>query len=99
MRSGNILTYFLSKIDSSAVAKILQHRPNTASLEDWLERFLTWLPVCQDTEESVNTYSFLANLLEYGNVLLILLNCITYHSFRRRPMHIQTELSTFWLKH
>ena len=69
MQSGEFqVLVFCSQKNSSAVAKILQHRPNTASLEDWLERFLTWLPVCEDTEESVNTYSFLANLLEYGNV-------------------------------
>ncbi|CBY21088.1 unnamed protein product [Oikopleura dioica] len=70
----------------SAVAKILQHRPNTASLEDWLERFLTWLPVCEDTEESVNTYSFLANLLEYGNA--------TAHAHTNRIIYLLTEALT-----
>ena len=75
---------------SSAVAKILQHRPNCASLEDWLERFLTWLPVNEDTEESVNTYSFLANLLEYGNVN-VSLKCVCLNLFRNQLMLTLTE--------
>ena len=84
---------------SSAVAKILQHRPNCASLEDWLERFLTWLPVNEDTEESVNTYSFLANLLEYGNVNVSLSDLRVSNLFRNQLMHTLTELSSCWLKH
>ena len=52
----------------SAVAKIMQHRPDAAPLSRWLERWINWLPVYEDKEESANCYSFLAHLLENGHV-------------------------------
>ena len=42
--------------------------------------------MCEDTEESVNTYSFLANLLEYGNA--------TAHAHTNRIIYLLAEALT-----
>jgi len=47
----------------SAVAKIMRHRPDVAPTSQWLERWLSWLPVSDDREESANCYSFIADIL------------------------------------
>ena len=41
----------------------MQHRPDVAPLSNWLERWITWLPVYEDREESANCYSFIAQIL------------------------------------
>merc|ERR1712168_970481 len=46
-----------------AVAKIMRHRPDVAPTNQWLERWLSWLPVSDDREESANCYSFIADIL------------------------------------
>jgi len=46
----------------------MQHRPHVAPITEWLERWINWLPVYEDREESANCYSFIAHLLENGHV-------------------------------
>jgi len=41
----------------------MQHRPDVAPLANWLERWISWLPVYEDREESANCYSFIAQIL------------------------------------
>ena len=64
----NAIRYFITFYsffdnDFSAVAKIMQHRPDVAPLANWLERWISWLPVYEDREESANCYSFIAQIL------------------------------------
>jgi hypothetical protein len=46
----------------------MQHRPEAAPKKFWLERWINWLPVERDREESANCYSFVAHILENGSV-------------------------------
>ena len=72
MLSGDFSSHIFDFVNKfpyySAVAKIMQHRPDAAPLSRWLERWINWLPVYEDKEESANCYSFLAHLLENGHV-------------------------------
>ena len=60
--------------DFSAVAKIMQHRPDVAPLANWLERWISWLPVYEDREESANCYSFIAQILNGQGVSINVYN-------------------------
>ena len=60
---GSTLEFYFVTLNFSAVAKIMQHRPDVAPLSNWLERWITWLPVYEDREESANCYSFIAQIL------------------------------------
>ena len=54
----------------SAFAKIMRHRPDVAPLDKWLERWMNWLPVYEDKEESANCYSFIAQILNGQGVCI-----------------------------
>ena len=49
----------------------MQHRPDVAPLSNWLERWISWLPVYEDREESANCYSFIAQILNGQGVSII----------------------------
>ena len=67
--SNHFFVYYFS-----AVAKIMQHRPDVAPLANWLERWISWLPVYEDREESANCYSFIAQILNGQGVSINVYN-------------------------
>ena len=52
----------------------MQHRPDVAPLANWLERWISWLPVYEDREESANCYSFIAQILNGQGVSINVYN-------------------------
>ncbi|XP_038050344.1 importin-5-like [Patiria miniata] len=58
----------------AAVTKILQHNNSKLNLEELLPVWLSWLPVTEDKEEAVHVYSFLCDLIESNNPIILGVN-------------------------
>ena len=52
----------------------MRARSSLAPLSDWLERWMNWLPVYEDREESANCYSFIGQILTAQNDQELALN-------------------------
>ena len=48
----------------SAVTKICKHQPTAVNVDELLPHWLGWLPVWEDTEETIFIYGYLADLIE-----------------------------------
>ncbi|XP_033637766.1 importin-5-like isoform X2 [Asterias rubens] len=55
----------------AAVTKILQHNNSKLNLHELLPVWLSWLPVTEDKEEAVHVYSFLCDLIESNNPIIL----------------------------
>ena len=66
----------------------MQHRPDVAPLGTWLERWMSWLPVYEDREESANCYSFIAQILNGQGVSIDVID-----SENIQQLHIRTRIT------
>jgi hypothetical protein len=48
----------------SAVGKIMKFKPDCVNVEEVLPHWLSWLPLHEDKEEAVQTFSYLCDLIE-----------------------------------
>ena len=71
----------------------MRHRPDVAPTAQWLERWLNWLPVSEDREESANCYSFIADILNGQGVSFF--SFFTY--FRKLKILFQFLVTSFLL--
>nr|XP_033804302.1 importin-5 [Geotrypetes seraphini] len=55
----------------SAVGKIMKFRPDSISVEEVLPHWLSWLPLHEDKEEAVHTFSYLCDLIESNNPIVL----------------------------
>uniref|UniRef100_H3B692 Importin-5 n=1 Tax=Latimeria chalumnae TaxID=7897 RepID=H3B692_LATCH len=55
----------------SAVGKIMKHRPECVNVNEVLPHWLSWLPVQEDREEAVHTFSYLCDLIESNNPIVL----------------------------
>ncbi|XP_043927244.1 importin-5 [Protopterus annectens] len=55
----------------SAVGKIMKYRPECVNLNEVLPHWLSWLPLHEDKEEAVHTFSYLCDLIESNNPVVL----------------------------
>ncbi|XP_039251343.2 importin-5-like [Styela clava] len=57
----------------SAVCKVLKYQPHLidGDKDELLRRWLSWLPVVEDKEEATHVYSFLCELIENNNAVVL----------------------------
>lgn len=48
----------------SAVGKMMKFKPDCVNVEEVLPHWLSWLPLHEDKEEAVQTFSYLCDLIE-----------------------------------
>lgn len=48
----------------SAVAKVMKYRPECVNVTEILPHWLSWLPLNEDKEEAVHTFTYLCDLIE-----------------------------------
>uniref|UniRef100_A0A8B9QS90 Importin-5 n=3 Tax=Aves TaxID=8782 RepID=A0A8B9QS90_APTOW len=55
----------------SAVGKIMKFKPDCVNVEEVLPHWLSWLPLHEDKEEAVHTFSYLCDLIESNNPVVL----------------------------
>ncbi|KAK2541350.1 Ipo5 [Columba guinea] len=55
----------------SAVGKIMKFKPDCVNVEEVLPHWLSWLPLHEDKEEAVHTFSYLCDLIESNNPIVL----------------------------
>lgn len=55
----------------SAVGKIMKFKPDCVNVEEVLPHWLSWLPLHEDKEEAVQTFSYLCNLIESNHPIVL----------------------------
>ncbi|XP_039601355.1 importin-5 [Polypterus senegalus] len=55
----------------SAVGKVMKFRPECVNVNEVLPHWLSWLPLKEDKEEAVHTFSFLCDLIESNNPVVL----------------------------
>ncbi|ERE91640.1 importin-5-like protein [Cricetulus griseus] len=55
----------------SAVGKIMKFKPDCVNVEEVLPHWLSWLPLHEDKEEAVQTFSYLCDLIESNNPIVL----------------------------
>lgn len=60
----------------SAVGKIMKFKPDCVNVEEVLPHWLSWLPLHEDKEEAVQTFSYLCDLIERYRPAFFL-SCLT----------------------
>ncbi|KAJ8393859.1 hypothetical protein AAFF_G00055880 [Aldrovandia affinis] len=55
----------------SAVGKVMKFRPECANVNEILPHWLSWLPLNEDKEEAVHTFTFLCDLIESNNPIVL----------------------------
>uniref|UniRef100_A0A8C1ZXL6 Karyopherin (importin) beta 3 n=1 Tax=Cyprinus carpio TaxID=7962 RepID=A0A8C1ZXL6_CYPCA len=55
----------------SAVAKVMKYRPECVNVTEILPHWLSWLPLNEDKEEAVHTFTYLCDLIESNNPIVL----------------------------
>lgn len=55
----------------SAVGKIMKFKPDCVNVEEVLPHWLSWLPLHEDKEEAVQTFSYLCDLIESNHPIVL----------------------------
>ncbi|XP_060681846.1 importin-5 [Hemiscyllium ocellatum] len=55
----------------SAVGKVMKCRPECVNVNEILPHWLSWLPLHEDKEEAVHTFSYLCDLIESNNPIVL----------------------------
>ncbi|XP_077014669.1 importin-5 isoform X1 [Tamandua tetradactyla] len=55
----------------SAVGKIMKFKPDCVNVEEVLPHWLSWLPLHEDKEEAVQTFSYLCDLIENNHPVVL----------------------------
>ncbi|KAG7463760.1 hypothetical protein MATL_G00180070 [Megalops atlanticus] len=55
----------------SAVGKVMKFRPECVNVNEILPHWLSWLPLNEDKEEAVHTFSYLCDLIESNNPIVL----------------------------
>ncbi|XP_041502184.1 importin-5-like [Microtus oregoni] len=55
----------------SAVGKIMNFKPDCVNVEEVLPHWLSWLPLHEDKEEAVQTFSYLCDLIESNHPIVL----------------------------
>ncbi|XP_023570964.1 importin-5 [Octodon degus] len=55
----------------SAVGKIMKFKPDCVNVEEILPHWLSWLPLHEDKEEAVQTFSYLCDLIESNHPIVL----------------------------